>query len=185
VEEKVTGKGSPGDTEHAARIIRAAIEEERQAREKEGYTFTGLTSQELAEKLKRANSPMIVFQGWDNSAPPGGAISYTVGVFNPDPVGWGQLSVAVSVGNRNPIVSNDGFLSDSDRRFPTLAQPATLGFALGPLGSANASASFSFVLNLPDPVEKTGYFGNTVLEQVRFHDVGLYLDRAVFFFSIV
>jgi len=185
VEEKARGKRSPADTEHAVRIIQAAIEEERQARENEGYTFTGLSRQELTEKLKRANSPIIVFQGWDNSAAPGGTISYTVGVFNPDPAGWGQLSVAVSIGNRNPIVSNDVFLSDFDRRFPTMAQPATLGFALGPLGSASASASFDFVLNVPDPVERTGYFGNTVLEQIRFHDVGLYLDRAVFFFSVV
>jgi hypothetical protein len=47
------------------------------------------------------------------------------------------------------------------------------------------TASFSFTLRIPNGVEKTGYFGNTVLQQLSFHDVGKYLDRSVFFFGVV
>ena len=53
------------------------------------------------------------------------------------------------------------------------------------MGSPTASASFSFTLKIPNGVEKTGYFGNTVLQQLNFHDVGKYLDRSVFFFGVV
>jgi hypothetical protein len=76
-------------------------------------------------------------------------------------------------------------VSEFDARFPTLAQPPTVGFSLGPAGSPTASTSFSFTLRIPSGVEKTGYFGNTVLQQLSFHDVGKYLDRSVFFFGVV
>ena len=144
-----------------------------------------MTREQIEKKLRRVESPMIVFQSWNNTAPPGGTINYTVGVSNPDPVSWGALAVGLSVGNRNLITSNDVFVSEFDARFPTLAQPPTLGFSLGPVGSPTASASFSFTLRIPNGVEKTGYFGNTVLQQLNFHDVGKYLDRSVFFFGVV
>jgi len=40
-------------------------------------------------------------------------------------------------------------------------------------------------VKIPAGVEKTGYFGNTVLLQILFLDVGKYLDRACFFFDVV
>ena len=173
------------DVKRAIAAIEAEIAKARTRREKSGETFTSLTREELEAKLKRAESPMIVWQSWNNTVPPGGAINYSVGVSNPDPVSWGALSVSVSIGNRNPITSNDIFLSNFDSRFPTLAQPPTTGFALGPVGSTTASMSFSFVLNVPVGIEKTGYFGNTTLQQLNFFDVGKYLDRAAFFFGVV
>ena len=178
---KKPGKKSPEDIKRAAELINAEIEKQKKKREKSGETFVSLTPEELNQKLQRAESPMIVWQSWNNTAPIGGTINYSVGVSNPDPFAWGTLAVAVSVGNRNPITSNDLFLSDFDRRFPTLAQPPTTGFSL----AAGASTSFSFALKVPAGIEKTGYFGNSVLQQLNFHDVGKYLDRGVFFFGVV
>ena len=178
-------KKSAADIKRTITAIEKEIAIEKGKREKSGETFVSLTREELQIKLQRANSPMIVWESWNNTAPIGGTINYTVGVTNPDPVSWNFLAVAVSIGNRNPIVNNDAFLSSYDTRFPTLAQPATTGFSLAPAGSPTASASFSFALKIPSGVEKTGYFGNSVLQQLSFLDVGLYLDRGVFFFGVV
>jgi len=183
--KKKAARKSAADIKRAIEAIEAEIQKEKKKREKSGDTFVSLSREELDNKLRRAESPMIIFQSWNNTAPIGGTINYTVGVSNPDPFGWSNLAVAVSVGNRNPITSNDLFLSDYDTRFPTLAQPPTLGFSLGPVGSPNASTTLSFALKIPAGVEKTGYFGNSVLEQINFHDVGKYLDRGCFFFGVV
>lgn len=182
---KTSKKKSPAELKRTIEAMDAEIQKEKKKRERTGETFTSLTREQLQEKLRRAESPMIVWQSWSNTAAPGGTINYSVGVSNPDPVPWGSLAVAVSVGNRNPITSNDLFLSETDSRFPTLAQPPTTGFSLGPAGSPTASTSFSFTLKIPIGAEKTGYFGNTVLQQLNWHDVGKYLDRAVFFFGVV
>jgi hypothetical protein len=82
----------------------------------------------------------------------------------------------VSIGNRNPIASDDEFLTAFDARFPTYAKPATVGFSLAP----GAFTTQSFQVTIPTGVEKTGYFGNSVLLQISFHDVGQYLDRGCF-----
>ena len=100
---------------------------------------------------------------------------------NPDPTGWSNLAVSVSIGNRNPIASDDEFLTASDARFPTYAKPATVGFSLAP----GAFTTQSFQVTIPTGVEKTGYFGNSVLLQISFHDIGQYLDRGCFFFDVV
>lgn len=183
--QKAAKKRSPAEIKRATDMIMAEIRKEKDKREKSGETFTSLTREQLESKLQRAESPMIVWQSWNNTAPPGGTINYNVGVSNPDPVSWSNLAVAVSVGNQNAITNNDVFLSDYDTRFSTLAQPPTLGFTLGPAGSPTASSSFAFALKVPASVEKTGYFGNAVLAQLNFHDVGKYLDRGVFFFGVV
>lgn len=184
IHEVVVPKRSPAELKRLADAIKAEIAKHKEQHEKRGETFTSVTPEQLENKLQRAQSPMIVWQSWNNTAPPGGAISYSVGVTNPDPVSWSNLAVELSVGDRNPIANNDVFLSDRDTRFPSLAQPPTLGFTLGPAGSPNASTSFNFSLNIPNGVEKTGYFGNSVLQQLNFHDVGKYLDRGVFFFGV-
>src|SRR5687767_11952029 len=121
---------SAADVAKAWKTAEADIARERKSREKKGETFTGVSKEEFDEKMKRADSPIIVWQSWNNTAPPTGIINYSVGVLNPDPVGWGSLAVSVSIGNRNPIVSNDQFLTTFDARFPTYAKPATLGFFL-------------------------------------------------------
>lgn len=178
---KKAGKKSAAEIKQAIEAIEAEIQKEKKKREKSGETFISLTREQLEEKLQRAESPIIIWEIWTNTAPIGGIINYIVGVSNPDPFAWGALAVVVSVGNLNPITSNDLFLSDFDRRFPTLAQPGTKGFSLAP----GASTSLSFSLKIPSGVEKTNYFGNAVLQQLNFLDVGKYLDRAVIFFGVV
>jgi hypothetical protein len=121
---------------------------------------------------------MILSQGWTNTAPPGGTINYSVGIGNPDPIEWVNLAVSVSIGNRNPIVNNDEFLTAFDPRFPTYAK---IEVFLAP----GAFTTQSFELTIPASVEKTGYFGNSALLQISFHDVGQYLDRGCFFFDVV
>lgn len=182
--EVVGQKRSPAEIKRLVDSIKTEIAKHKEQHEKKGETFTSITPEQLESKLQRAQSPMIVWQGWSNTAPPGGAISYSVGVTNPDPVSWSNLAVDVAVGDRNPITNNDMFLSDRDTRFPSLAQPYPFGFTLGPAGSPTASTSFNFNLTIPAGVEKTGYFGNSVLQQLNFHDVGKYLDRGVFFFGV-
>lgn len=184
-QKTATKRKSPAELKRAIEAIEAEIRKEKSKRERSGETFTSITREQLQVKLRRAKSPMIVWQSWNSTAAPGGTINYSVGVSNPDPVSWVFLAVGVSVGNRNPITSNDLFLSEFDFRFPALAQPPPTGFSLGPVGSPTASTSFSFALKVPIGVEKTGYFGNTVLQQFDFHDVGKYLDRGVFFFGVV
>ena len=166
----------------AWKTAEAEIERERKAHEKKkGVVFTGLTKEEFEEKMKRAESPMIIGQSWSGSAPPGGTISYTVTVMNPDPFAWGNLAVSVSIGNRNAIVSNDEFMTTFDARFPTYAKTAPTGFFL----AAGASVTQAFTIRIPANVEKAGYFANACLLAMNFHDVGKYLDRGVCMFDVV
>lgn len=172
---------SAADVAKAWKTVEADIARERKNHEKKGETFVGLTKEEFEKKMKRADSPFLSGASWNNTAPWGGTINYTVHVYNPDPVAWDSLAVAIAIGNRNAIVSNDEFLTTCDARFPTYAKPATTGFSLAP----GASTSFTFAIKIPNGVEKTGYFANAVLQQLSYLDVGKYLDRAVCFFEVV
>lgn len=182
--EVLVQKRSPAEIKRLIDAITTEIAKHKEQHQKKGDTFTSVTQEQLENKLRRAQSPMIIWQGWSNTAPPGGTINYTVGIMNPDPVSWSNLAVEVTVGDRNPITDNDLFLSDRDARFAALAQTPPFGVTLGPSGSPTASTSFNFNLTIPNGVEKTGYFGNAVLQQLNFHDVGKYLDRGVFFFGV-
>lgn len=165
----------------AWKTAEAEIAKARKYHEKKGDVFTGLTKEEFEKKMKRVESPMIVGQGWSGSAAPGGTISYSVSVLNPDSFGWVWLAVSVSIGNRNAIVSNDEFMTTFDARFPTYAKPAPVGFSL----AAGASTSQAFSIKIPVGIEKAGYFANACLLQLNWHDVGKYLDRGVCFFDVV
>src|SRR4029434_7624242 len=107
---------SPADIKKAWQKLEPELAKQRKERESQGETFTSITREEFEAKLKRVNSPMIVSPRWNHTAPPGGMINYTVGVMNPDPVAFGALAVAVSIGNRNPIVSNAHCLTTFDAR---------------------------------------------------------------------
>lgn len=172
---------SEAEVAKAWKTAEEVIARERKAREKKGENFTGLTKEEFDRKMKRAESPMIVWQSWGGGVPPGSTLPYSVGVQNPDPVAWANLAVSVAVGNRNAILDNDEFMTTFDARFPTYAQPQPFGFSLAP----GATTSQSFTIKIPVGVEKTGYFGNACLLQLSWHDVGKYLDRGLFFFHVV
>jgi ribosomal protein L9 len=55
------------------RTIQKAIKKHK--RENKGEHFTAVTREEIERKLKRANSPMIISQGWSGTAP-GGTVNY-------------------------------------------------------------------------------------------------------------
>jgi hypothetical protein len=152
---------------------------EQGKRENKGEHFIGITPEQIREKLKRVNSPMIVFQGW-NSTTPGGTVNLNVGVFNPDPTPaiWLFAHVWVGSGNIDPTVGT--FLLNVDTRFPRLTEPPFFGLSLAP----GASATLSYAMKVPATVEKTNYLGNTSLMQFNWFNVGLDLERANFVFQV-
>lgn len=180
-ESSATPVRSAADVAKAWKTVEADIVRERKNHERKGETFIGISKEAFEKKMKRADSPIFTGAGWNNTAPWGGTINYSVTVLNPDPFAWGNLAVAIAIGNRNAIVGNDEFLATFDARFATYAKPATLGFSLAPA----ASMTQSFAIKIPNGVEKTGYFANAVLQQLSYLDTGKYLDRAVCFFEVV
>jgi len=148
-------------------------------REKRHYreqNFTEVTSEDIARKLRRLKSPMIVFQGWSGSAPAGGTINYSVGIWNPDPSEaiWLFAHAWVGSGNVDPLVGT--FLLNIDTRFPRLTEPAFAGASIGPSSSLTSVST--------SRLQKTNYIGNTCLMQFNWHDVGAYLDRSVWPFTV-
>jgi hypothetical protein len=174
---KAKSKWTPAQIkEHTKRILQII---EKQRRESKAEHFTSVTPEEIERKFKRVNSPMIVFQSW-NSTAPGGTVDYTLGIYNPDPVQASSLfaHVCIGSGNVDPVIGT--FLENADTRFPRLTEPAFFGLSLAP----GASANLSFALRIPASVERTKYLGNSCLMQFNWHDVGLYLDRSVFVFAV-
>ena len=172
---------SPADVAKAWKVAEAEIARERKKHEKRGLAFAGLSREEYEKKLKRVESPIILWHGWTVSTQPGGSILCMAGVQNPDTFFWHSLALAISFGNRNPIARHDEFLTGFDSRFPTCAKPAPHGFSLAPF----ATTSYMFQIGIPVGIEKTGYFGNWVLQQMNWLDVGKYLDRGAFFFDVI
>src|SRR5262245_31150114 len=124
-------------------------------------------------------SPMIVFQTWNGSSPAGGTIYYNVGIWNPDPsqANWLFAHAWVGSGNVDPVVGT--FLLNVDTRFPRPTEPAFAGAAISP----SSLLTISFTLKVP-AVQKTNYLGNTCLMQFNWEDVGVYLDRSVWPFTV-
>ena len=170
-------KWSEGQIKEHIQKIQKVVETAKRANK--GEHFIGITPEQIREKLKRVNSPMIVSQGW-NSTTPGGTVNLNVGVYNPDPTLaiWLFAHVWVGSGNIDPTLGT--FLLNVDPRFPRLTEPAFFGLTLAP----SASATLSYALNVPASVERTNYLGNTVLMQFNWFDVGLYLERAAFVFAV-
>ncbi len=168
-----------GIAAHIKRIQTFVNKQEAMAR-KAGQHFTKMSEQEMARKLTRVNSPMIVSQGWSGSTTPGGSISYTVGIYNPDPVSHSSLYAHVFIGPANMVPDTGKALAAVDARFPRLTEPDFFGLSLGP----GASASLSFSVAVPAGMELSNYLGNTFLFKASYHDVGTYLDRSVFPFEV-
>ncbi len=145
-----------------------------------GQNFTEAEPEEIVLKLKRVNSPMIVFQGWSGSTAAGGTINYNVGIWNPDPSQaiWLFAHAWVGSGNVDPVTGT--FLLNVDTRFPRLTEPAFAGASINP----SSSLTITFNLHVPAGVEKTNYLGNTCLMQFNWHDIGSYLDRSVWPFTV-
>ena len=167
----------PADLKKHMTVIEEEIARQRRAGKYEH--FTSISPEELEKKLQRVNSPFLTSQGW-SSAPPGGSFGYTVGIHNPDPTSASNLYVYVFVGPGNCVSDTGLFLLNVDTRFARQAQPPFFGITLASL----ASTSQNFTIQVPAAVEKTTYFGNSVLLQPNYNDIGTYLDRAAFPFTV-
>jgi hypothetical protein len=157
--------------------IQEAIE--KQKRENKSEHFMSITPKEIERKLKRVNSPMIVFEGW-GPASPGGTVNYSLGIYNPDATQADSLFAHVWVGSGNVDPTIGTFLLNVDTRFPRLTQPAPFGLTL----ASGASATLNFTLKVPTAVESTNYIGESCLMRGGWFDTGQYLDRALFVFEV-
>jgi hypothetical protein len=166
-------------TEHLRSLL-DEIEKRRQQAESEGLNFTAPTTEQLEEKLRRAQSPFIWFQGWSGSAPRDGTLSYTVGVTNPDPDPWIWLFAHVFVGRANLPRSVGEAVAAVDTRFPQLTEPEFAGLTL----PAFANDSLTFSIEMPAGAEPSNYLGNTFVFQATWHDPAVYLDRSLFVFEL-
>jgi hypothetical protein len=163
------------------KILEAIEKEKRRVEGQKNLNFAALEPKDIERKLKRAKSPMIVFESWTNQAQPGGTIDYDVTIWNPDPSPAVQLNAHVWVGSGNvdPVLGT--FLLNVDTRFPRLTEPNWAGVSVNP----SSQQTISFVLQVPMGVETTNYLGNTCLMQVsRQLDVGVYLERAAWIFTV-
>jgi len=170
-------KLTPAQIKKQTQKIQEVIDKHK--RENREEHFTSLTPEQIGQKLKRVNSPMIILQGWSDSTP-GGTFNYIVGIYNPDSTGASDLYVHVWVGSGNVDPTLGTFLLNVDQRFPRLTQPAFFGLLLPP----GADTTFHFSITVPTVIEKTIYFGNSFLMQLNYNDVGQYLDRGVFPFAV-
>ena len=84
----------------------------------------------------------------------------------------------IGSGNVDPVVGT--FLLNVDPRFPRLTEPAFAGASINP----STSLTINFNLHVPAGVDKTNYLGNTCLMQFNWHDIGSYLDRSVWPFTV-
>ena len=166
-------KWTPAQVKVQIKRVQEAVERFKRDHKAEHMTF--MSANDVVRKLKRVNSPMIVFQSW-NSAAPGGTVHYSLGIYNPDPTQaiWMFAHVWFGSGNVDPVTGT--FLANVDERFPRLTQPAFDGLSLAP----GASATLSFSIKVPASAEKTNYLANSCLMQFNWHDIGTYLDRSVF-----
>lgn len=166
--------------EQTKRILEAVEEHKRLVKKGEG--FTAVSPEDIERKLTRVNSPMIVSQSgsWTGSTPPGGTFTYNLGLFNPDPTQaiWLFAHVWVGSGNVDPVTGT--FLLNVDARFPRLTLPGFAGLTL----PAGGQTVLKFTMKVPATAEKTNYLGNSCLMQVNWHDLGQYLDRGVFVFTV-
>ena len=168
----------PARSKHLPTILRE-IEVRRKDAEKKRLNFTAPTEEQIKEKLRRVNSPMIVFQGWSGTASQGGQISYSIGIFNPDATISSSLYVHVLVGPANFVNDVGEALATSDERFPKLTLPDFFGLSVNP----GITEQLDFTIPIPN-VEDSNYLGNSFLFEADYHDVGTYLDRSVFPFTV-
>ncbi|HJQ34372.1 MAG TPA: hypothetical protein VJ866_19485 [Pyrinomonadaceae bacterium] len=165
-------------TEHVKKI-QEEIEKQRK-KVKKGDNFVAPTEEQLREKLGRVNSPMLTWQGWGTSTPPGGTFTYSVGAYNPDPTWRGNLICYFFVGPGNAIADLSSFMLNADQRFPRLGQTPPYGFSLNP----SEMKTISFPVKVPADALPGVYLGNSVLFMFNFNDVGTYYDRATFPFQV-
>jgi hypothetical protein len=160
--------------------IKKDVQKLQREAKRQGWNVTTPTDDQLRKKLRRTKSPMIVFQGWSGSAPPGGLISYQIGINNPDPTNWIWLFVHLFVGPGNMVADTGEALAPIDERFPRLTLPEFDGLQI----ASGATETLDFEIPVPAGVEATNYLGNSFLFQSIWHDPGEYIDRSLFVFEV-
>ncbi len=150
--------------EHVQKIQEAI---EKQRREFKGDHFMALTPEEIEQKLKHANSPIITSAGESNTTV-GGTVNISCGIYNPDPVAYSIcLHLWIGSGAADPVIGS--FLMNVDTRFPRLTQQTTI--------PAGGHTGINFSLKIPTTIEKSNYIANYCLMYVNPFDVGKYFDR--------
>jgi hypothetical protein len=154
----------------------ARIEKEA---EKAGQIFVGITKEQLEEKLRRKNSPIIGGSTWANVTL-GSTMNFTVYFYNPDPFVWQRLFVHAFIGSGTMIPDAGAATASIDRRFPTLTLPRWIGVTLGVGNWWN----LTFPIRVPASVDRTNYLGNAFLFRGNILGVDQLLDRASFIFEV-
>ena len=175
---KVTRWTTAQVKEHVDKIQKLVKKSEKENRLE---NFLAITPAEIEKKFRRANSPMITTQGWGNSTP-GGTVSYSVSVYNPDPTPVNFLFVHVWV-SAAAIADPDlgTYLLNVDERFARLTEKPTTGFSLAASGGYT---TLNFLLPVPANIPRSGYIGNSCLIKFNGFDTSTFLDRAAFVFKI-
>lgn len=158
----------------AAQVMQELDQRESEARAR-GERFERLDEQAILDKLRGVplNSPFINSLSW-GSAAPGGTVSFTVGIHNPDPVSFSSFTLFgyLFFGTANTVQSADLSLTAVDTRFPRYWR------GLGVAAGGNATATFAIAV--PADIAPGVYFGNCYLVRRDAFDVGYLFDRSCF-----
>jgi hypothetical protein len=167
---------------HIDRIQRAIDAYRRRNR---GLQVAAITPRQIEKKLRRTNSPILTFHGW-NAQPANGRIHIDLGVDNPDPTAATDRYglVWVGTGYADPVVGT--YLLNVDTRFPRLVEPnvASGGNAFGLTLAAGTSTTLHFDLTVPSRIPPTNYIVNVALMQLPPFDDPLLLDRTLLVFNV-
>ena len=173
-------KFSPEGVKRHKKNVRDEIEKQRKANKHEH--FHGISDEELEKKLSSIESPFINWTSF-GSAPPGGTVSMSAGVYNPDPVTQSFLFLHGFSGSGNAVPATDigSYLLNVDTRFNRLTQPPWIGLSLAP---STSSSALNFALKIPATIDKGPYIWNFALLQLAIFGVGKVFDRASFVFNV-
>jgi len=140
-----------------------------------GERFEQLDEPTLMRKLmgEAAHSPFFTSLSWSDG-PPGGTITFTAFIHNPDPTSYSGFALFgyLLFGPANFVQATDDALVSEDTRFPRYWK--SLGVATG--GNANAA----FTVNIPTGITPGVYIGNCFLVLRNSFDVGEVFERASF-----
>jgi len=168
--------------EEKVRSILDEIERDRKEAEKKGLRFTAPTKEQIYRKLTKKGSPFIINQTGVSPVHKGQVFLYTVKIYNPDPNSRGNMFVHVFIGPANMVSDVGEALCTVDTRFPRLTMPNELG---GLILLPDEIKVLECLMRIPTDVESTTYLGNSFLFYFSLFDVGLCIDRAMWYFEVV
>jgi hypothetical protein len=153
---------------------------EKLRRESKHEHFVGITTEQIVDKFRRVNSPMMVGLG-RGTPTPGGTLSATVIVYNPDPTTANNLVLHLWIGSGAADPNLGTYLSNVDPRFARLSAGGVEGFSI----ASSSHYELDFSLSIPATMERSTYISNCALTRVNFFDQSTFLDRAAFPFEVI